>query len=417
MILSLWTALTTATTPLLRLWLHLRTRAGKEDPARGHERRGKPRLHRPAGRLLWVHGASVGESLSALPLINRFLRQSPGWSVLVSTGTVTSARLMGERLPVGALHQFIPLDQPHWAQRFLGHWQPNACIWLESDLWPNLLHATSNRGIPLVLANARMSARSFRRWKRVPRTARELLGRFSTILAPDAVQAARFAILSGVPVQTVGNLKDDAPPLPFDPAQLQTLQGQLANRPVWCAASTHAGEETTLLAAHQQVLATCPDALLVLVPRHPHRGAEVAALSPLPTARRSMGEAITPQTAVYVADTMGELGLFYRLAPVVFIGGSLIPHGGQNPLEAALLDSALLYGPHMDNFTDIARALADAATVVTDAVSLATQVVSLLQDGQMCSARATAARTAIRERQGATDKTLAVLQALLHNKA
>lgn len=418
--LRIWRELPRIGTPLLRLLLCRRLREGKELAGRLGERRGVASQPRPPGRLLWCHGASVGEALSALPLLDRFLGERPDWHVLMTTGTVTSARLLAERLPSRALHQFVPLDHPDWVARFLEHWQPDAGVWLESDLWPNLLMAVGQRQIPLLLSNARLSETSFRRWQRLPATAAQLLGVFRTILAQDALAAERFGALAARPVTAAGNLKDDAPPLPCDPAALAALQQAVGARPLWLAASTHPGEEKIVLAAHTRIQRDLPDLLTVIVPRHPHRGAEVATAADaagLSGARRSTGAALTAGTAVYIADTMGELGLFYRLAGVAFVGGSLIRHGGQNILEPALLDTAILHGPHLFNFSDILATFTahGASRTVTDADTLAAAVTSLLRTPVERDKMATAARTAAATRQGATDKTLAVLRSLLQS--
>ncbi len=418
--LRMWRGLTVGGAPVIHALLRHRLRQGKESPTRLPERYGIASLPRPSGRLLWCHGASVGEALSALPLLNRFLAACPDWHVLMTTGTLTSANLLATRLPKRALHQFIPLDHPAWAARFLAHWQPNAGVWLESDLWPNLLLAAEGRRLPLLLANARLSATSFRRWQRLPDTAARLLRVFSAILAQDDLAASRFATLSGHPVTAAGNLKDDAPPLPCDPKALAALQASVAGRPLWLAASTHPGEDSLILAAHLRVQQTFPDLLTIIVPRHPHRGADIAAEAArcgLRAAQRSRHAALAATTQVYIADTMGELGLFYRLAGVAFIGGSLVPHGGQNILEPALLDTAILHGPHLCNFSDILATFTacGGSRTVGDAATLAEAVALLLQTPAERDKMATAARTAAASRQGATDKTLAVLQCLLQS--
>jgi 3-deoxy-D-manno-octulosonic-acid transferase len=418
--LRLWHGLTCTGAPLINALLRHRVRHGKEIAARLPERQGIAALPRPEGRLLWCHGASVGEALSALPLLTRFLAESPGWHALMTTGTVTSAHLLAERLPERAFHQFVPIDHPRWVARFLEHWRPDAGVWLESDLWPNLLMAAEARRIPLLLTNARLSATSFRRWQRLPQTARRLLGVFQTILAQDDLAASRFATLAGHPVTAPGNLKDDAPPLPCDPAALAGLTEAAAGRPLWLAASTHPGEDAVILAAHARLSQQQPDILTVIVPRHPHRGAEIAAdarRSGLAVAQRSLAEPLTPETAVYIADTMGELGLFYRLAGVAFVGGSLVQHGGQNILEPALLDTAILHGPHLFNFTDILATFTDhgASRTVSDAATLADAVAFFLDTPAERDKMATAARQAAASRQGATDKTLAVLRGLLQS--
>jgi 3-deoxy-D-manno-octulosonic-acid transferase len=431
--LFLWHALTRAGAPLLRYGLARRARRGKECPVRLPERFGVPddsvpALCRPQVQLLWCHGASVGESLSALPLLHQFLATHPDWHVLMTTGTVTSARLLAERLPERAVHQFVPVDHPRWVAAFLAAWQPDAGVWLESDLWPNLLLTAQRRGIPLLLANARLSATSFRRWQRLPRTAHRLLGCFQQILAQDVTQSHRFATLSGQPVTAPGNLKDDAPPLPCDTEALTAMQVALAGRPVWLAASTHPGEDAQVLAAHQRLREQFPALLLIIVPRHPHRGSEIATLAAGmgfatdgtdSVVCRSTGVQPVSGTAVYIADTMGELGLFYRLASIAFVGGSLIPHGGQNILEPALLDTAILHGPHLFNFADILETFtaAGGSLTVQNAAELAETVTLLLTDQAQRDRLARAAHAAVNSRQGATAATLRAVAALVATHA
>lgn len=419
--LRIWQGLTAVSGPLLRAVLSARLKHGKELPERMRERLGIAARPRPEGHLLWCHGASVGEALSALPLLDRFLAAHPDWHALMTTGTVTSARLLAERLPERAFHQFIPLDHPGWVARFLDHWRPDAGVWLESDLWPNLLQAAAARQIPLLLANARLSETSFRHWQRLPRSIQHLLECFQTILAQDDAAARRFTQLSGRTVSAPGNLKDDAPPLPYDPVALDALRDATASRTLWLAASTHPGEEAVILAAHPLMQQDLPNLLTVIVPRHPHRGAEIAAqvaATGLTPARRSVAEPLTPATDIYIADTMGELGVFYRLADVAFVGGSLVRHGGQNILEPALLETAILHGPHLFNFASILATFTacGASRTVFDAASLAEAARLLLHDVSLRNKMATIARQAAASRQGATDKTLAALAGLLHSR-
>ncbi len=372
--------------PALRLHLRRRAGQGKEVPARLPERLGHGAT-RPPGRLFWLHAASVGETLSLLPVLEAMASAAPELHLLLTTGTVNSARLLAERLPEAlrprVQHRFLPLDVPAWCNRFLRGWQPDAAAFVESELWPNLLRATARRGVPMALVNARMSANSARRWRWAPGLARELLGGFRLVLAQTGADAARLGGLGAQGVRCLGNLKDFAPPLPADPAALAALRQAVGDRPLWLAASTHPGEETQVLAAHAAMAARLPGLLTVIVPRHPERGAAVAAealAAGLATAQRSQGALPGPQVAVYVADTLGELGLFYRLARLAFVGGSLVPHGGQNPLEPARLGCAIMLGPHCWNFADpVGRLLAaDAALPVADAATLAATALDVL---------------------------------------
>jgi 3-deoxy-D-manno-octulosonic-acid transferase len=401
-ILGLYAGAASLAAPALRLMLRRRLRAGREIAARLPERWGADPAPRPPGRLLWLHGASVGEALSILPVLPLLTAQAPDLSLLLTTGTVTSAALTDRRLiELGlaerARHRFVPLDVPAWIARFLDHWRPDAAGFIEQEVWPNTLSACARRGIPLVLLNARLSARSAARWQRLGSAARTVFGRFERVLAQSAADAERFAALGARRVSTPGNLKFAAAPLPVDTAELDRLRGLLAGRPVWLAASTHPGEEPPVLDAHARLAASRPGLLTMVVPRHPARGAGIAALcAAWPTTRRAAGQDPPTQSGVWIADTMGELGLFYRLAPLAFIGGSLVAHGGQNPLEAARLGCALAAGPHMANFLDMERLLraAGALAPVTDAASLAAWAGALLDDPPRRAAIGQAARQA-----------------------
>lgn len=414
MIAPLYAAVAWALGPAVRVLLMLRRARGKEDPVRLPERLGRAGLPRPEGPLIWLHGASVGEALSALPLIDRLLAGDPRASVLVTSGTVTSARLMAERLPERAFHQFAPVDLPGAVDRFLDHWRPNLALWLESELWPNAVRAAAKRDIPMVLVNARLSKRSHRRWRAVPGFARSLLGAFKLCLAQSPADADRFAALGAARVESVGNLKYASPPLPADDAVLKTLAAMIGTRPVWLAASTHPGEEAIIAEAHAKLRARHPALLTVIAPRHPERGAAIAAelaASGAKVARRGAGETPTAETGIYLADTLGELGLFYRLAPIAFVGGSLVSHGGQNLLEPAQLDCAILHGPAVFNFEAIAGAMRDAGATerVFDAGSLAAAVDTLLTDEGLRARRTKAAAEVAAGEAGVLDRIMAAL--------
>jgi 3-deoxy-D-manno-octulosonic-acid transferase len=394
--LRLYRFLTTLLGPVVMLYLARRMVRGKEDRQRFAERRGVAGLERPPGPLAWVHAASIGEAVSMLALIDRLLAERPSISVMVTTGTVSSARLLAARLPANrAWHQYIPVDRIAYVRRFLDHWRPDVALWVESELWPNLILETKARDIPLLLVNARMSARSFQGWLRWPNVIRPLLSAFDLCLAQDVVQAERLRQLGARRSLCVGNLKSAAGPLPARESELARLAAQIAGRPLWLAASTHSGEEEAAVAAHRRLKTRYPDLLTLLVPRHPARAAAVASMlerEGLAVARRSLAEPITPATEVYLGDTLGELGLFYRLAGIAFVGGSLVPMGGHNPLEAALLDCVVVHGPDMSNCAAIARdlATAGAAISVRDAEELAETVGRLLADPAERARRAAA---------------------------
>ena len=356
---------TRALHPLAPALLQRRARTGKEDPARFSERLGHASAPRPSGPLVWLHGASVGESLSVLPLIARFQAGRPELGLLVTSGTTTSAELLAQRLPPAVAHQYLPLDTPAAAARFLDHWRPDLAVFVESDLWPNLLLGARERGARLALISARLSERSLRGWARAPAFARRLLGGFDLVQAQDDATAAALARL-GAPDHGRLNLKRVGDPLPVDEAALDRARQTAASRRVLLAASTHSGEDEIVIRS------ATPDALLVIVPRHPARAHEIAALAPS-AGLRSQG-APFGHHPVHVADTLGELGLWFRLADAAFIGGSLLPGvGGHNPLEPARLGVPFASGPHVENWRAIYDDLraARAVTVVADAPALA----------------------------------------------
>ena len=356
--LRMYRRLASGLVPLAPALIKRRLKQGKEDPARVGERRGLSRDVRPHGPLVWIHGASVGEVLAAAALIERL--RDLNLRILLTSGTVTSAAVVAKRFPPDVIHQYVPYDSPRYVARFLDHWKPSLALFIESDLWPNLILAGAARRVPMVLINGRMSPRSFPRWRRMHGTISALLSRFDICLAQSKTDAERFSALGGRDVVTTGNLKLDVPAPPADPAKLERLMAMTRGRPIIVAASTHPGEDEMLVAAHRSLCGFFPQLLTVIVPRHPDRGSAIAGLvsaSGLKPALRSREELPTATTDVYVADTMGELGLFYRLSPIVFMGGSMIHHGGQNPIEAIKLGAAIVHGPHVFNFADVYEAL------------------------------------------------------------
>ncbi len=381
MIAALYRALTTLAGPPLLSWLNYRAGRGKEVAARLQERRGIASQERPIGKLAWFHGASVGEALSLLPIIAGVRAQ--GWQVLVTTGTVTSAALMAERLPAGCIHQFVPLDRLAWVRAFLAHWEPNLVIWSESELWPNMLTEIGEKEIPAVLLNARLSDNAFRGWRRWPGFAKSLLGAFDLVLAQSAADAERFHSLGAYDVRALGNVKLAAAPLPADVTGLAALKADIGQRPVWLAASIHPGEDAIVARVHQSLKDRMPDLLTLIVPRHADKGRMMAgAMLGVRTALRSETTAVGADVDVYIADTMGELGLFFRAADLVFMGKSLSVGGGQNPAEPALLGCALILGPDMSNFREITDELtgAGAAVQVSGEAELAQTIARLLGD-------------------------------------
>jgi 3-deoxy-D-manno-octulosonic-acid transferase len=408
--------LSAAATPLAPLLLSRRLKRGKEDPRRIAERRGEAAVERPAGPLIWTHGASVGEMLAVTPLVESL--RARGFNVLVTSGTVTSARLAEARLPAGAIHQFVPLDAPRFIARFLDHWRPNLALFAESDLWPNLIVACAHRAVPLILINGRLSQRSYARWRRLPRTIATLLARFDLCLAQSQGDAERYADLGAPRVSMTGNLKLDVPALSVDGQKLAAVQAAIGSRPIIVAASTHAGEESLIIEAHRRLRASFRGLITIIAPRHPERGpgiVDIASVAGLPAAMRSRGHLPDRATEIYVVDTIGELGLVYRLSPIVFMGGSLVRHGGQNPIEAAKLGAAILHGPHVSNFTEIYSALdgVHGAEEINDVNKLTVRFGAFLTDAKTRGAVSKAARETVELLGGALDRTLAALEPYL----
>lgn len=397
--------------PFIIRYLERRLSQGKEDPARFRERLGFPGRPRPTGRLIWFHAASVGEAISVLPLIEGMLDTYPDAHALLTTGTVTSAKMIAKRLPERTQHQYVPIDRVPCVRTFLDHWRPDMAVWVESEFWPNLIWETRQRDIPMLLVNARVSSKSFERWRRMPTLIRPVLGAFDLCLTQSVTDIGRLSALGANHVCCQGNLKDGAPPLPYDEAEWDKLARQMGDRPRWLAASTHNDEEATAGRIHLALKRDFPGLVTIIVPRHQHRGEALARelrSMGLKVRRRRGLEPIDDVTDIYLADTMGELGLFYRLSPIVFIGGSLIPHGGQNPLEAARLGCAVLVGPHMENFPDTMRTmLKDGAIRQTaDADGLESTVRTLLRDEKTVSTLGDAGLRATAEGARVVDRIL-----------
>lgn len=397
--LKIYRAASRAAGPVAGLALNRRLAAGKEDAARIEERRGVAGRPRPDGALYWIHGASVGESLSVLPLVERLREAAPAARFLVTTGTIASAKMMAERLPEGAFHQYIPLDQPGYVRAFLDHWRPDGAVFVESEFWPNLILEAKTRVPFMALINGRVSPRSFQDWSSQPNAIRYILASFDLILAQDRQNADRLQSLAGRPVASPGNIKNAAAPLPADEAALETLAAAIGDRPRWLAASTHRDEEEIIIAAHKSLSKEFPNLLTIIAPRKPERRDDIAPIienAGLAFALRSSGAAPTDDAPVYLADTLGELGLFYRVSDIAFVGGSATPKGGHNPLEPARLGTAILHGPHVFNFEETYKDLRQAggAALVRNDRELATAVRRLLADAKTRGAMADAARRA-----------------------
>ncbi|MDB5418493.1 MAG: kdtA [Phenylobacterium sp.] len=412
--LALYAAATGLMAPLALALLRARARRGKEDPARLSERLGQASQPRPAGPLVWLHGVSVGETQSLLPLVEALRARRPTLGVLVTSGTVTAAQLLAQRLPPGVIHQFAPVDSPGAVAGFLDHWRPQTGVFVESELWPNLILAARARGVRLALLSARMTDGSARGWARTPGSALAVMGAFELIAPQDAATEARLQGLGAATGPRL-NLKLVGAALPADAAELARLRKAVGGRKTVLAASTHPGEETLIAAAAREAGAP----LVIVAPRHPDRGSAVAAeLRGLgfTVARRAAGQPLGAKTTAYVADTLGEMGLFLRLAEVVVMGGSFAPGiGGHNPMEAARLGKPVVTGPHAFNAREVYDDMFAevAALEAADAGVLARHLRGLL-DNPMIARRIAEAALTYAERQGAALETaLARLEPLL----
>jgi 3-deoxy-D-manno-octulosonic-acid transferase len=408
MIFWLYRTLLRLSEPLIILWLWKRKRSGKEDANRLDERFGFTSAKRPYGDLVWFHAASVGEALSILPLLETLYKARPETPFLLTTGTKTSADLVARDFPQFIIHQYIPIDHPTFAKRFVEHWRPTASFFVESDLWPTLIRTAKNNGSYLGLINARISNDSFNSWKKRPRVFKSIISMFDLVLAQDDTSAKRLAELTDLKIMEAGNLKLDAPAPGCDAKRLKRVQTGIGERPVWLAASTHSGEEQIILNCHKQLAIKFPDLLTLIVPRHPDRAEAICALpemAGLNTIRFSQTKQITQNHNIMIGDTVGDMGLYYRLAQLCFIGGTLIDHGGQNPLEAARLDCAITHGPSTSNFTEIFQGLHDAggAKQVT-AMSLGENIDALLSDDKQRKALQKNALSVANSQTGTTDR-------------
>lgn len=416
-LLSTWIALTRLAGPVGGAIVGARRRRGKEDPARSAERLGHPSAPRPEGPLVWVHAVSVGEAMAAMPVVDRLIAE--GKTVLVTTVTTTSAALIGHRLRPGLIHQFAPLDLAGPVDRFLAHWRPDLAVFVESEIWPVAIGRLADHDIPLVVANARLSPRSFQGWRRAAPAARAVFRRMSLVLAQTDDDGARFSRLGAPEVATFGNIKFDAGLPDVDVTDLDALRGGVGERPVVLAASTHPGEDEVVLTALLTLKESRPEVLLVIVPRHPVRGGDIALLSEaagLATRRRGAGELPDDTTEVYVADTLGELATFFQLADVVLMGGTFIEGiGGHNLIEPARLGAAVVSGPHFSNWLDIYHAFIEAGglKVVHTPLEIASATLSLIEDPALRAKQAAAGERVVAGSAGAVARTIEAITPLI----
>ena len=417
MILGAYGLAGAAAYPLIGPYVSWRARRGKEDHARRGERYGRASRERPEGPLIWVHAASVGETNAVAPLLRELLGLEI--HVILTTGTVSSARIVERSLGNAVIHQYVPLDLKPAMRRFLDHWQPDLAVFAESEIWPMTIMELGARRVPQVLVNGRLSDRSFGAWQKRPHLAEALFENFAHVVAQSDEDGDRFQALGARPVTVSGNLKADAGPPEVDERALAMLSAQLKGRPVWAAISTHPGEEKLAAEVHLMLRDRHPGLLTIIVPRHPDRSVRIAselAAMQLSTARRSSGEAVSQSTDILLGDTIGEMGLYLRLSDIAFLGRSMTGQGGQNPLEPAMLGNAILSGRNVQNFRDTYQKLIrkGGARLVRDRDMLAGAVHHLLKNGDVRSTMVASAASAVEDMRGALQRTLKSLDPFIH---
>ncbi|MBW3097089.1 lipid IV(A) 3-deoxy-D-manno-octulosonic acid transferase [Pseudohoeflea coraliihabitans] len=402
--------------PLLWPYLAVRTARGKEEGGRRRERYGRTAVARPEGPLIWFHAASVGETSAVVPLIKEVQRR--GIQVVLTTGTVTSAAIARERLDETIIHQYVPIDIKTPVSRFLDHWRPDMAIIAESEIWPMTILELGARHTPQILVNGRLSDRSYQRWLRSPHLADALFENLSLVVAQSEVDAKRFADLGAQQVAVSGNLKVDTQAPPCNIEDRDRYRRQIGRRPVWAAISTFEGEDEIAVDVHA-ALEPHHGQLTIIVPRHPERGDAIAAMLAargLTVARRSHDDDITPETDVFLGDTIGEMGLYLSLASIAFIGKSLTGEGGQNPLEPAMMGCAIVSGPNVQNFRDIYARLIEngGGRFVADTTELIEEVHFLLSDPAAHPRMAAGGEKTIRQLRGGLKSTIRALEPYLN---
>ncbi|PHP66206.1 3-deoxy-D-manno-octulosonic acid transferase [Zhengella mangrovi] len=403
--------------PLVGGYIGWRAAKGKEDRRRRKERYGITRMPRPDGPLVWIHAASVGEMSAVSPLAEQIA--DLGVNVVLTTGTVTSARIARDRFSGNIIHQYVPLDLKPSVSRFLGHWKPDLAIIAESEIWPLTILELGARRVPQVLVNGRLSDRSFKAWTKRSWLAEALLENLALVMAQSDVDGERYRSLGARPVIVTGNLKVDTQAPTVDLGELERLTEQVAGRRTWVAVSTHDGEEVICAEVHRTLKRRHPDLLTIIVPRHPTRGDDVeSALGAmnLAVARRSRGDRITAETDILLGDTIGEMGLYLRLADIAFVGKSLTGEGGQNPLEPAMLDCAILSGKNVQNFRESYQRLIKngGAKLVKDKEMLAGAVNYLFNNEAVRVSMKQNAVQTVESMRGALARTMRGLEPFIH---
>jgi 3-deoxy-D-manno-octulosonic-acid transferase len=413
LVLSTYRWVGAAAFPVVGAYVAFRASKGKEERGRHGERYGVASVARPSGPLIWVHAASVGETSAVTPLVEAIVDM--GIHVVLTTGTVTSAKMVQDRLGDRVIHQYVPLDLKPAVDRFLTHWQPDLAIICESEIWPMTILELGTRRVPQVLVNGRLSDRSFANWHKRPSIAEALFENLAHVVAQSEVDGERFRTLGARPVTVSGNLKVDTAIPPVNDAELSALQRMIGSRKTWAAISTHQGEEQIVAQVHHMLKARHRDLLTIIVPRHPDRAIEIAAeieKMGMKVALRSRGDQIAPDTDIYLGDTIGDMGLYLRVTEVAFVGRSLTAQGGQNPLEPAMLRSAILSGRNVQNFRDSYQRLIKngGAKLVRDKDMLAGAVNYLFNNPEERQVMIDAGLKTVEDMRGSLTRTMTALE-------
>ncbi len=413
----LYKLLVTIFYPIIRIYLGLRKCKGKEDshPDRFAERLGRPSLARPDGVLIWLHGASVGEINSMRGLIDRLHHDYPQVQILLTSGTTASAKIAKN---FDVLHQYVPIDVPFVVNRFMRHWRPDLAIRVDSDLWPIQLDALARADVPNFLINGAMSEKSFLRHQKNKKFVKRMMQSFKKIMAKSATDAARFSGLGAKNVSIMDNLKYSVPPVADKPELRKKWLAAAGKRPIWHAAVLGEGESEIIFDAHREILKKIPNALLLITPRHPSMKAELARTAGnLKIAFRT--DNAVPNGNVYVADTMGEMGLFYRCTNVAFMGRSLLPEcRGSSPIEAMQLDNVVITGPHTSTFDEVYNEMTADKVLerVADKTQLAEMIIKFLGDEKFFNARLAAIKKFIAKKSDTLEEVIKVLRPALPPK-
>ncbi len=352
--------------PLILTFYMVRKFRGKEDLYRFSERKGLATIDRPNGKLVWLHCASVGEAQSALPIIKKLIKEIDA-NFLITTGTISSYQIIKKRVPKKVYHQYIPIDLNRYNKRFLKYWNPDLVLWFESELWPNILLLLQERNIKHLIINARMSEKSFQKWKYFPSTAKKILSGFDLCITQSKEDSIKFKFFGTENVIDLVNIKYFVPKLDVESDQLKFFTNSFKGRKVWLAASTHEGEELLVADIHISLSKKIPNLLTIIAPRHPNRRKSIEKMlleKKLDFSIRSRGEIPDFKTDIYLADSIGEMGLWYSICKIVFLGKSIIGKGGQNPIEPSLFGCAVICGSHVENFSEVVRELLNVEAII-----------------------------------------------------